>query len=222
MKPDVEKPEEHAPKKKPTRILLIRHAMNEWVKSGRLAGRTPGIHLSEEGKEQAQALGRRLASRPIHAIYASPLERAQETAMAVARHHQLPVESSEGITEVDFGDWTGRELKELAKEPEWPLIQGRPSAMRFPNGESPREMLTRSVDEIERLAGAHPEQTVILVSHSDVIKGILAHYLGMHLDQFQRLVVSPSSISSLAFTPMGAMVTCVNDTAHLPPPEEDD
>jgi probable phosphomutase (TIGR03848 family) len=213
---------DQVPKKKPTRILLVRHAMNEWVKTGRLAGRTPGVHLSEEGKEQALALGRRLASRPIHAIYSSPLERAQETAMAIARHHQLPVETSEGITEVDFGDWTGRELKELAQEPEWMLVQGRPSAVRFPSGESPREMVTRSVDEVERLAAAHPEQTVVLVSHSDVIKGVLAHYLGMHVDQFQRLVVSPSSISSLAFTPMGAVITCLNDTAHLPLSEEDD
>jgi probable phosphomutase (TIGR03848 family) len=222
MKPHAESEDNQVAKRKPTRILLVRHAMNEWVKTGRLAGRTPGVHLSEEGKEQALALGRRLASRPIHAIYSSPLERAQETAMAIARHHQLAVETSDGITEVDFGDWTGRELKELAKEPEWFLVQGRPSAVRFPNGESPREMVTRSVDEVERLSAAHPEQTVVLVSHSDVIKGILAHYLGMHVDQFQRLVVSPSSISALTFTPMGALVACVNDTAHLPLPEEDD
>ena len=98
MTPEAGKTHDHVAKKKPTTILLVRHAMNEWVKTGRLAGRTPGVHLSEEGVEQARLLGERLASRPIHAIYSSPLERARETAAAIARHRQLAVQTSDGIT----------------------------------------------------------------------------------------------------------------------------
>lgn len=208
-------PHEEAAKERPTTVLLVRHATNDWLKSGRLPGRTLGVHLSQEGKQQALALGKRLAGRQVDAIYSSPLERTQETANAIAQYHQLDVVISEGINEVDCGDWTGRDLKELAKEPEWLLVQGRPSAMRFPGGESPREMMTRAVDEVERLKELHRQGTIVLVSHSDIIKVILAHYLGMHLDLFQRLVVSPASTSSLTFTPMGARVSCMNDTAHL-------
>ena len=212
----------HPEHKPPTIILLVRHATNDWVKTGKLAGRTPGVHLNERGIEQASALGARLASRPLRAIYASPLERAQETAAAIAQHHDLPVLESPDIGEVDFGDWAGRELKELAKEPEWLLVQGRPSAVRFPNGESPWEMLTRAVAEVERLAIAHREESVVLVSHSDLIKAICAHYLGLHLDLFQRIVISPASISVLAFSSMGGRVVCLNDTAHNPPPPKDE
>ena len=212
------KKQEHPEQKPPTIVILVRHATNDWVKTGKLAGRTPGVHLSKLGIEQANALGARLASRPIRAVYASPLERARETAAAIAQHHDLPVLDSPDVGEVDFGDWTGRDLKELAKEPEWPLVQGRPSAVRFPNGESPWEMLARAVAEVERLATAHREETIVLVSHSDVIKGICAHYLGLHLDLFQRLVISPASISVLAFSSMGARVVCLNDTAHNPEP----
>ena len=211
----------HEEERPPTTLLLVRHALNDWVKTGKLAGRSPGVHLNPEGHGQAEALGQCLAGRSIQAIYSSPLERAQETAAAIARPHNLSVQISPAIGEVDFGDWTGRELKKLAKEPEWILVQARPSAMRFPNGESPREMLTRAVDEIERLVAAHRHECVVAVSHSDVIKAILAHYLGLHLDLFQRLVISPASISVLSFNPMGAFITGLNDTAHLPPPEQD-
>jgi len=210
-------------KELPTTLLLVRHAMNDWVKTGKLAGRSPGVHLNPEGRQQAEALAQRLASRSLQAIYSSPLERAQETAAAIAGPHKLPLQISSAIGEVDFGDWTGQELKKLSQEPEWALVQARPSAMRFPNGESPREMLTRAVDEIERLAAAHRQECIVLVSHCDVIKAIVAHYLGLHLDLFQRLVVSPASISVLSFSPMGmgAFITGLNDTAHLPRPDKD-
>jgi probable phosphoglycerate mutase len=200
----------------PTRVLLVRHAMNDWVKTGKLAGRTPGVHLNDKGQEQAAALAERLAQWPITAVYASPLERAQETAAPIAEAHQLPVETSLGIGEVDFGEWTGKKLKKLAKKPLWRLVQGRPSYMRFPDGESFREFQSRAIDEVELLAATHPGQAIVLVSHADVIKAIVAHYLGLHLDQFQRLMISTASLSMLAFTPMGGFVVNFNDTAHLP------
>ena len=206
-----------SPAKPPTVILLVRHATNDWVKAGRLAGRTPAVHLNEQGIEQARRLAERLVNYPIRAVYAGPLERAQQTAAALASRLALPVETSAAIGEVDFGEWTGQELAELAKLPEWELVQGRPSAMRFPAGESFRAMQHRVVDEIERLAAAHPHEMIVLVSHADVIKAALAHYLGLHLDQFQRLMVNPASLSTLAFGPLGGTVVTVNDTAHLPP-----
>ncbi len=204
-------------KRPPTLLLLVRHAMNDWVKSGKLAGRSPDVHLNPQGQEQTLALAQRLASVPLHAVYASPLERAQETAAPIAAAHELSVQTSPGIGELDFGEWTGRELKELAKDPLWRLVQVRPSAMRFPGGESFREATHRAVDQVEELAARHPEQTIVLVSHADVIKAVVAHYLGMHLDIFQRLIISPASITVLSFTPMGGLVASVNDTAHLPP-----
>ncbi len=211
-----------AEEKKPTIIILVRHAENDWVKTGKLAGRTPGVHLNEHGRKQAEALGERLASKQIRAIYSSPLERAQETAAAIAQHHKLPILESAAINEADFGDWAGRDLKDLAKEPEWPLVQGRPSSTRFPNGESPREMLYRAINCVENLAASHPGEMIVLVSHSDVIKAILAHYLGMHLDLFQRVMVSPASVNVLAFMSTGARVVCINDTAHNPESPPDD
>jgi probable phosphomutase (TIGR03848 family) len=208
------------PKKPPTIILLVRHAMNDWVKAGRLAGHTPEVHLNERGEQQAHLLAERLANYPIRAIYAGPLERAQETAAALANRLYLPIETSVPIGEVDFGEWTGAKLDELAKLPEWQLVQGRPSAMRFPAGESIWEMQQRVVGEIERLAAAHAHEMIVLVSHADIIKAALAHYLGLHLDQFQRVMVSPASLSTLAFGPMGGTVVTLNDTAHLPPLHE--
>lgn len=205
------------PKTPPTVILLVRHALNDWVKAGKLAGRTPGVHLNDRGEEQARRLADRMADYPIRAIYASPLERARETAAALARLLDLPVKTSTAISEVDYGDWTGKDLKELATMPQWMLVQGRPSAVRFPAGESIWEMQHRAVEEIERLAAAHAHETIALVSHADVIKAALAHYLGLHLDQFQRLVISPASLSILTFGPLGGLVLTVNDTAHLPP-----
>ena len=203
------------PETKPTVVLLIRHALNEWVEKGRLAGRLPGVHLNQRGEQQAEKLAERLATWPLRAVYSSPLERSRQTAAAIAHPHGIPVSISEGINEVDFGEWSGKELKKLAETPEWELVQAHASAMRFPGGESIREMQNRAVDEVERLAAAHKEETIALVSHADVIKCIAAHYLGMHLDLFQRLVTSPASLTVLRFTPRGARVVTLNDTSHL-------
>jgi probable phosphoglycerate mutase len=158
----------------------------------------------------------------IAAIYASPLERAQETAAAIARHHEgLQVQTAEGLGETRCGDWTGQAIEDLAKTDLWRQVQFAPSAFRFPNGDSMLETQTRLLACLEGLAASHPGETIIAVSHSDPIKLVTAFYLGMPLDLFQRLSISPASITEFAFTPFGAHLLRCNDTAHVPPePEE--
>jgi probable phosphoglycerate mutase len=200
---------------KTTRILLVRHGLNEWVQTGRLAGRRAGVSLNPEGVRQASLLADRLSSWPIAAVYSSPLERARETAAPIAAAGRLTVQTASALTEVNYGDWTGREIKELVETTEWRLLQVRPSAVRFPHGESLREVQHRAVEQVEQLAQLLAGSWVVLVSHADVIKAITSHYLGMHLDHYQRLVVSPASLSILAVTPAGVVLDCFNDTAHL-------
>jgi probable phosphoglycerate mutase len=208
--------EEEQPK--PTTLMLVRHALNDWV-GDKLAGWTPNVHLNDKGRAQAEALAARLADRPISAIYSSPLERAVETAQAIAAPHKLEVQIREGVGEVRYGEWTGQSLKELAKEDAWRVVQFYPSGARFPGGEAIREMQTRAVAELDAILAAHPSETVLVVSHADVLKAVLAHYAGLHLDLFQRLVVSPASLSVVAFTPMGPRLVCLNDAAHVPEEE---
>jgi probable phosphomutase (TIGR03848 family) len=201
-------------------LLLLRHAVTEHT-GAVLSGWMPGLHLSEEGRRQADGLAGRLGPVPLDAVYASPLERCQETAAVVAEAKGLKVQTLEDVIEVGYGDWTGRTLKELAKEPLWKVVQATPSAARFPDGESIFEMQSRAVLAIERLRQAHPEQTVAVCSHADVIKAITCHYLGMHLDLVQRVVVSPASVTAIAFGPVPYLVR-LNDTggnADLAPPK---
>ena len=181
-----------------TQILLVRHAVNDFVKTGKLAGWTPEVHLNDEGKAQAEALGKRLADVPIKHLYASPLERTMETAEAIRQHHaDLEIVQNTEIGEVRYGDWEGMEIRALQSRKMWHVVQEYPSRAYFPNGETMRGVQTRAVNEIERLASAHPRDLVVVVSHADMIKMVIAHFLGMHLDNFQRIVVSPASISSL-------------------------
>lgn len=199
-----------------TQFLLIRHAVNDFVKTHKLAGWTPGVHLSEEGRAQAEALGQRLAGATIHHLYVSPLERTVETAEAIRQHHpHLTIAQHDGIGEVRYGDWEGKAIAELAERKMWSVVQEYPSRARFPNGETMRGVQTRVVDAIEALAAAHPRQTVAVVFHADLIKMALAHYLGMHLDNFQRIVVSPASISILMLGHSRPYIAVMNDTAHL-------
>jgi probable phosphomutase (TIGR03848 family) len=201
-------------------LLLLRHAVTEHT-GAVLSGWMPGLHLSEEGRRQADGLAGRLGPVPLDAVYASPLERCQETAAVVAEAKGLKVQTLEDVIEVGYGDWTGRTLKELAKEPLWKVVQATPSAARFPDGESIFEMQSRAVLAIERLRQAHPEQTVAVCSHADVIKAITCHYLGMHLDLVQRVVVGPASVTAIAFGPVPYLVR-LNDTggnADLAPPK---
>jgi probable phosphomutase (TIGR03848 family) len=203
-----------------TLLLLLRHAVTEQT-GGRLSGWTPGLHLSDAGREQARALAERLAAVPIDAVYSSPLERCQETAGAVAEPRGLKVDTLEDLGEVRYGAWTGRELKSLAKEPLWKVVQGNFSAARFPDGESIFEMQARAVTAVERLREAHPKQTVAICSHADVIKALTGHYLGLHLDLCQRLVVSPASLTAVWFGP-GPYLLRLNDTGgsgDLVPPK---
>src|SRR5215211_7425876 len=200
-------------------LLLLRHAVTDHT-GARLSGWMPGLHLTEQGREQAEALAGRLAPVPVDALYASPLERCQETAAVLAKARGLEMSTLQDLGEVRYGDWTGRTLKELAREPLWKVVQATPSAARFPDGESLYEMQARAVLAIERLREAHPKQTVAVCSHADVIKAVTCHYLGMHLDLFQRLVVSPASVTAIAFGPVPYLAR-LNDTggnADLAPP----
>jgi probable phosphomutase (TIGR03848 family) len=201
-------------------LLLLRHAVTEHT-GAVLSGWTPGLHLSEQGRDQAGARAGRLGPVPGDAVYASPLERCQETARVVAGAKGLKLETLEDVGEVRYGDWTGRTLKELGREPLWKVVQATPSAARFPDGESLFEMQARAVLAVEGLREAHPGQTVAVCSHADVIKALTCHYLGMHLDLFQRVVVSPASVTAIAFGPVPYLVR-LNDTggnADLAPPK---
>ena len=196
--------------------MFIRHGENEWTESHKLAGRTPGVHLNAYGRQQVEALGKRLAKAKLSAIYASPMERTIETAQAIAQHHKLGVKERQGLLEVDYGDWTGQKVKKLAKTSTWPAIQFYPSGGGFPQGERMYGMQTRFVQEINRLVIKHPGETIAVVGHADLIKAGVAHYLGMHFDLFQRIVISTASITTISFTPMGPRVVAVNDTNHIP------
>lgn len=199
-----------------TQILLIRHAVNDFVKTNKLAGWTPGVHLNDEGREQAEALGKRLSHVPIRHLYASPLERTMETAEAIQRHQSsLEIVPNLEIGEVRYGDWEGQSIAVLRARKMWQLVQETPSRAYFPSGETMRGVQERAVNEIERLAAAHPRELVAVVSHADLIKMVMAHYLGMHLDLFQRIVISPASISTLMLGFGRPYVATMNDVAHI-------
>ncbi len=206
-----------------TTLLLIRHGANDWV-HGRLAGWTPGVHLNEEGRRQAAALAARLAPLPIDALYTSPLDRTVETAQAIAGPRGLPLRLVEGLGEVRYGDWQGAELKELYKHELWPGVQFYPSGTRFPGGETLGEAQVRMVATLDTLRAQHPKGIIAVVSHADIIKLAVAYYIGMHVDLFQRLEISPCSATAVLFTPMGPRLLAYNDTGSLehlkPKPEE--
>jgi probable phosphoglycerate mutase len=199
-----------------TRLLLIRHGHNDYLNTNRLAGRTPGVHLNDKGRGQAQALAIRLAAVQIAAVYSSPMERAIETAEPAAASHGLLVQIIEDLNETDCGEWTGRTIEELAKTDIWSGIQTYPSGTAHPGGESITAVQARMVRALNAIAVAHSGQTVVVVSHSDPLKAALAHYTGLHLDLFQRLVIDPASVSELALTPHGPRLIRCNDTAHIP------
>lgn len=201
-----------------TIVLLLRHGENEWVKEHRLAGWTPGVHLNDNGHGQARAAAERTAALPVKAIYTSPLVRCVETARYVAEQHDLPLVELPEIGEVKYGEWEGQPIKELAKEKAWHAVQHFPSRFAFPGGESLRNVQRRAVDQIEALAAQHADETIVVASHADVIKLVLAFYLGVHIDLFQRITVSPASISVLALHGSGARVIRINDDGPLQPP----
>lgn len=197
---------------RPTLVLLVRHGQTPTTGST-LPGRAKGLHLSDVGQGQAAAAADRIAAlKEVAAVYASPLERTRETARPIAAARGLKVQVDRGLLECDFGEWTGSKLKDLMKLPEWQTVQRYPSGFRFPGGESFAEMQTRIVGAIDRLVARHPGQTIVAVSHADPIKAALAQALGTHLDLFQRIIVSPCSISAVMYGSSGPAVLAANST----------
>jgi probable phosphoglycerate mutase len=192
-------------------ILLVRHGENEFVKKGRLAGRLVGVHLNQNGCEQAKALAGLLADVPIKALYSSPLERALETATPLADKLGLEILPRDGLIEVDIGEWQGKTVKGLSRLKLWRTVQNAPSRMHFPGGETFAEAQFRICSELEVLASMHQDGDVIVcVSHSDPIKLAVAFYLGLPIDLFQRLHISPASITSLIFSQSGCRLLNIN------------
>ena len=210
-----------APAPRITTLILVRHAVT--VQTGpMLSGRAPGIPLSEDGQAQAKATAERLATLPIAAMYASPIERTTETATAIAAPHGLEVRPLPGVLEADYGEWTGGKLTDLAKTDLWKTVQRSPSRARFPGGESIAEMQSRMVVALEDVVTTHAGEMFVVVSHADPIKSAIAHYTGVHLDLFQRIVVSPASVTAFQLSAHGAALVKCNDTGtleELRPPE---
>jgi probable phosphomutase (TIGR03848 family) len=210
-------------------VLLVRHGLTAMT-GPVLAGRTPGVHLDDRGQRQAAALAERLAAAPLAAIVTSPLERCVETAQAIRDGHpKVPAWHVEDrLVECGYGDWTGRAIKELAKEPLWRIVQQHPSAAVFPGpeGEGLAQTQARAVAAVRSWNATLGSEAVWLAcSHGDVIKAVLADALGLHLDQFQRIVVDPASISVVTYTDTRPFVVRVNDTggdvsALIPPPRK--
>jgi len=195
-----------------TLFLLVRHGLTPTTGKV-LPGRAAGLHLAEEGQAQASAAAERIAALShVDAVYASPLERARETAAPIAKAKGLRVRIDKGLLECDFGQWTGEELKKLMKLPEWGTVIRAPSTFRFPGGESFNEMQVRIVSAIDRLRAAHKGGVVVCVSHADPIKAAVAHAMGTHIDLFQRIVISPCSVTAIAYSPGGPVVLTVNST----------
>ena len=200
--------------KPPTRLVLVRHGVTAQT-GPLLSGRLPGIDLSEKGAGQAEATAQRLAKLPVAAVFASPIERTTQTAERIAAPHGLDVQPLPGVIEADYGDWTGGKIADLAKTEEWKVVQVAPSRARFPNGESIREMQSRTIAALDELVAQHPHETVVVVGHADPIKSAIAHYTGMHLDLFQRVHVSPASVTVFDFHPFGVTMVKCNDTGGL-------
>ncbi|TDU84028.1 putative phosphomutase (TIGR03848 family) [Kribbella voronezhensis] len=211
-------------------VILVRHGRSSANTSGVLAGRTPGVKLDETGLQQAAAVAERLAALPLAAIVTSPLDRCKQTATAIAKHHDgLRPATDRRLTECGYGDWTGKKIPELAKDPLWAVVQQHPSAVTFPNGESMRGMQQRAVDAVRThdaaIGASHgPGAIWVAVSHGDVIKSIVADALGQHLDTFQRIVVDTASATIITYTPTRPFLVRLNDTGSelaslVPKPE---
>jgi probable phosphomutase (TIGR03848 family) len=198
-----------------TTVLLVRHGRTTANTAGVLAGWTEGVSLDAAGEAQVKALAERLSAVPLAAVVTSPLQRCRETAdLLLAGRDDVPRHEDDRIGEVRYGDWSGKELKKLAKDPLWKVVQGHPSAMTFPGegGESMSAMSTRAITAVrEWNARLGDDAVYVVVSHGDVIKAVLADALGMHLDQFQRLVVDPASVSVVTYTSLRPFVVRSND-----------
>jgi probable phosphomutase (TIGR03848 family) len=197
-----------------TVLLLIRHAHTD-AAGKRLTGWSQGVHLNALGHQEAERLAERLEGIPVDAICSSPLERCRETIAPLARSRGLPISGRRGLLEVDYGDWTGRTISQLRRTKLWRSVQQVPSTVRFPNGESFLEVQARAVAELGRIAAEHPTGTVAVVTHADVVRLLIAHHAGMHMDHVQRLVVDPASITVVAVAEGTTRLLKVNDTGGL-------
>jgi probable phosphomutase (TIGR03848 family) len=195
-----------------TRFLLIRHAAID-AHGRTLPGRMPGVHLNAQGRLQAQALAQRIAGLPVSAIYSSPLERALETAEPIAKLLGLETATSEGLLELGFGDWTGAGIEELAELEAFRRFNSFRSCAQVPGGEPMLQAQARMVAALDALHARHPDAHVVVVGHGDMIKAAIAHYAGIPLDLFQRLEVSPASISVVDIDDAAVRIMAVNDTA---------
>lgn len=194
------------------RLLLIRHAPTPETGS-KLTGRLPGVGLGDAGRQAAQLTADRLADLRLAAVYASPMERTWETAEIVAEPHRLQPVAEDGLLEVDYGRWAGRSLKSLSKLKSWWTVQITPSRMTFPEGEGLADAQRRAVATCERLAARHGKDTIALVSHSDIIKAVVSHYLGQPFDLFQRVTISTASVTVIDVPRQGIpVVMAVNAT----------
>jgi len=196
-------------------VLLVRHGTTPTTGKA-LPGRAPGLHLSPVGRAQADRVAARISAldpKPV-AVYASPLERARETAAPIARGLGVRVRTERGILELDIGDWTGMSIKRAVRRREWGAVQRWPSSFRFPGGESFAELVARTTDAVDRLVHAHPGQSIVVVSHADPIRALIATAAGVPLDLFQRLVISTCSVSILRYGTDGPRVICVNASAE--------
>lgn len=210
-------------------VILARHGRTVANAEGVLAGRTPGIRLDDVGVRQAEQAAARLDGLPLAAAVTSPLERCKDTAAILLRGTKLRVRVERGLTECDYGEWTGRPMKELVTEDLWKVVQAHPAGVRFPGGEAMAEMSARAVRSVRawdaRVTESGGEDAIWLaVAHGDVIKSVLADALGVHLDAFQRIVVDPASLSIVRYTPQRSYVLAMNTTdgtlAHLARQEE--
>lgn len=200
-------------------MILIRHGRTQANADGVLAGRSKGVHLDETGREQARSVAARLSAVSLAALVTSPLERTAETAREIARAQpdRVTARRDRAWTECDYGEWTGRPIKDLARLKLWRTVQAHPSGVVFPGGESMVAMQSRAVAAARRwdadVAASHGANACFaVVSHGDVIKSVLADAMGMHLDQFQRLVVAPASVSVIEYAEQRPVVLHVNDT----------
>lgn len=193
-------------------LLLIRHGENDFVKTGRLPGQSAGIHLNENGQKQAQALGEALTHVPIKAIYASPLERALETAEPIAASHKLPIQQEAGLMDANVGKWQGKSIRALRLTNAWKVVQHAPSRFTFPEGESFVDVQTRIADTLEGIIRKHknPKDIVAVIFHADPIKLAVSHFLGLPLDHFQRLSCDTGSLTAIFAGEMGANLLKLN------------
>jgi len=197
-------------------VFLVRHGHTPTTGKV-LPGRAPGLHLSPRGLEQAAAVAERLAalSPPPLAVYASPMERTRETAAPIARALGLRVRTHPGLLDAAVGEWEGKSLRMLARKPQWRTVQGWPTGFRFPGGESFTEVQSRVMGSVLELAERHQGERIVCVSHADPIQLVVGSIAGIPLDMFQRIVISPASVSAVAFGAGRPSVLCVNSTGTL-------